>query len=159
MYQQPCHIPSARSQFQVGYVCVCVGGVGGGLPWDRLSWGNLGPTLHSRGAHCVLCSLLGSAIQAQHSSIIADRFLKLNIQFLHLIWLMVSATGWTVLENFVLSLGLCLIDSMFGEVLGLLILLLADTFQVISSISAFPWLHCQQLHSTTGSLFTSGISW
>ena len=28
-----------------------------------------------------------------------------------------------------------------------------------SSISAFPWLYCQQLHFTTRSLFTTAVSW
>ena len=87
-------------------------------------------------------SLLGPVIQAQLSNVIADRFLAFDILVFafHLVSEeeQVSVTRWRVRENFLISLGFCQIDSMFGEVLGLLIFILAATF--LPGFPASPFL-------------------
>ena len=108
---------------------------GPGLSRDRLLWRSLGPS--ETLIVFFPCSLLGPVIQAELTSIIVDRFLTLDIQVFASYLVgeaeKVSAAGWRVFEDFLFSLGFCQIDSMFGEVLGLLIFLLAAT-----SLPGFP---------------------
>ena len=82
------------------------------------------------------CSLLGSIFQAQLSSVIADRFLALDIHVFasHLVGEAeyVSAAGQRVLRDFLFSLWFCQTDSMFGKALGLVIFLLAARYDVLN---------------------------
>ena len=107
-------------------------GCGGlGLPRGRLLWGSLGPsrTLHLGGAKSALSRQLaylchpGTTLQRG-----CGQVLILNIQVFMSRLVgeaeKVRAVGWRVLEDFLFSLGICQIDSMFGEALDLLIFLL-----------------------------------
>ena len=85
-------------------------------------------------------SFLRHVNQARVSIIIVDRFLAWDIQELasHLVGEVenVRAAGRRVLENFLLSLGFCQVDSMFGEPLGIKIFLLAAT--ILPGFAASP---------------------
>ena len=123
MHQKPCYISSAWWPWSPAQM----GCAGAGLPRGRLLWGSPGPsqTLHSRDTHNVLSRQLASVIQAHLSSVITDNILTLDIHVFASYLVgeaeKVRAAGWKVLGDFLFSLGFCQIDSMFVEMLGLLL--------------------------------------